>query len=124
MFIETSENRFTTKDALVEVYQCPDGTWRVAYYPYSDKDRNLTRKEAFLLAEQRHKEALEIMAKGLNMELTRSIWNKDRYDYLSLEDSLLYDKVKDSEDPKDQDIKRLILDKALASRGAHCASTY
>jgi hypothetical protein len=58
------------------------------------------------------------------MELTRSIWNKDQYNYLSLEDSILYDKVKDSEDPKDLEIKRLILDKALASRGAHCASTY
>ncbi len=58
------------------------------------------------------------------MELTRSILNKDQYNYLSLEDSRLYDKVKDSEDPKDREIKRLILDKARASRGAHCASTY
>ena len=58
------------------------------------------------------------------MELTRSIWNKDQYNYLNLEDSLLYDKVKDSEDQKDQEIKRLLLEKARASRGAHCASTY
>ena len=56
------------------------------------------------------------------MELSRSIWNKDQYNYLSLEDSLLYDKVKDSEDPKDVEIKRLIIDKARASRAAHCAS--
>lgn len=58
------------------------------------------------------------------MELTRSIFNKEQYDYLSLEDSKLYDKVKDSSDPKDMEIKRLILDKAKASRRDHCASTY
>ena len=65
-----------------------------------------------------------LYGRGLNMELTRSIWNKEQYNYLSLEDSILYDKVKDSDDPKDKEIKRLILDKALASRGAHCASNY
>lgn len=58
------------------------------------------------------------------MELTRSIWNKKQYNYLSLEDSELYDRVKDSDDPKDQQIKRLIIDKAEASYGAHCQSTY
>lgn len=57
------------------------------------------------------------------MELTRSIWNKDQYNYLSLEDSLLYDKVKDSEDKKDQEIKRLLLEKARLSLSAHCAIT-
>ena len=58
------------------------------------------------------------------MELTRSIWNKDQYNYLSIEDSKLYDKVKDSDDPQDQEIKRLILDKAHASLSEHCASKY
>ena len=56
--------------------------------------------------------------------LTRSIWNAEQYDYLSLEDSRLYDQVKDSDDPKDQAIKRLILDKAMASRADHVASKY
>ena len=58
------------------------------------------------------------------MELTRSIWNKDQYNYLSIEDSKLYDKVKDSDDPRDQEIKRLILDKAHACWAAYCASKY
>jgi len=37
----------------VSVGECDDGTWRVYYYPYSDKDRNLTREQAFAMAGQR-----------------------------------------------------------------------
>lgn len=53
-------------------------------------------------------------------------WSKfeNRYDYLSREDSDLYNEVKDSTDPKDQPIKKLLEDKAGASRAAHCASRY
>lgn len=56
------------------------------------------------------------------MQLERSIWDKKQYNYLSKNDSELYDKVKDSEDLKDQEIKRLLIDKAIANRAAHCAS--
>jgi len=58
------------------------------------------------------------------MELTRSIWNKKQYNYLSLADSKLYDRVKDSEDPKDKEIKRLLLEKAAESLAQHRASAY
>lgn len=58
------------------------------------------------------------------MELKKSIWEGEGYYYLSKEDSDLYDKVKDSDDPKDIKIKDLILDKARASRAEHCASRY
>ena len=58
------------------------------------------------------------------MKLERSIWDKSQYNYLSKEDSKRYDELKDSKDPKDQEIVRLILDKAKASRAAHCASHY
>lgn len=53
-------------------------------------------------------------------------WNQSekRYDYLSREDSTLYDEVKDSTDPKDQTIKKLLEGKAASSRAAHCASRY
>jgi len=47
--------------------------------------------------------------------LTRSIWNKKQYNYLSLADSRLYDRVKNSDDPKDKEIKRLLLEKAAES---------
>lgn len=47
-----------------------------------------------------------------------------QYYYLSLEDSIRYDEVKDSDDPRDQEIAALILDKARASHAAHCASRY
>ena len=52
---------FVSDDELVCVYQCRDGSWRVAYYPFADKDRNIkTREEAFRIAEKRHAEALEL----------------------------------------------------------------
>ena len=57
-------------------------------------------------------------------ELKRSMWDKQIYYYLSKEDSSRLDELKDSDDPKDQKIVRLILDKAEASRSAHCASRY
>lgn len=41
------------------------------------------------------------------------------YEYLSRDDSKLYDKVKDSLDPKDLQIKRLLEEKANDSRSAH-----
>lgn len=47
-----------------------------------------------------------------------------RYDYMNDEDSILYHKVKDSEDEKDKIIKQLLEDKANASRQAHRNSTY
>lgn len=58
------------------------------------------------------------------MELTRSIWSEKQYNYLSKKDSELYDKVKDSDDPKDKEIKRLILEKAKSCYGEHQASRY
>ena len=50
------------------------------------------------------------------MKLERNINNPKRYYYLSQEDSVLYDAIKDSNDPKDKIIKRLILDKHEMSR--------
>ena len=55
------------------------------------------------------------------MELEKSMWGG--YFYLNKKDSSTYDRVKDSKDPKDLEIKELILDKARASRAAHCASS-
>ena len=52
------------------------------------------------------------------------MWNGEWYYYLSKKDSDLYDKIKDSDDPKDIQIVQFILDKAASSRAAHCASTY
>jgi len=57
------------------------------------------------------------------MELKRSMFNKEQYDYLSVADSRRYDELKDSEDPKDQEIIKLIMDKAKSSRASHCACT-
>jgi len=54
--------------------------------------------------------------------LERSLGSTQRYDYLSLEDSILYDQVKDSKDNKDIIIIKLILDKARLCRVSHCAS--
>jgi len=56
------------------------------------------------------------------MELEKSIWENEGYYYLSKKDSDTYDRVKDSKDPRDLEIKELILDKARASRAGHCAS--
>ena len=55
------------------------------------------------------------------MKLEKSIWGG--YYYLDKKDSDTYDRVKDSKDPKDLEIKELILDKAKASRAAHCATS-
>jgi hypothetical protein len=59
--METAPNRFTSNDDLVEVYQVSDGSWRVAYYPFADKDRNLSKKQAFAIAKKRHKEAVDLL---------------------------------------------------------------
>lgn len=59
-FVEI-DNEYITPDELVSVYQCSDGTWRVAWYPYSDKERNLTREQAFAIAEEKHKEAMDTL---------------------------------------------------------------
>jgi hypothetical protein len=58
------------------------------------------------------------------MELKRSKLSPNRYDYLSEEDSKLYDEVKDSQDPKDKQIKKLLIDKLNACQGAHINSVY
>lgn len=57
------------------------------------------------------------------MELTRSMFNKEQYNYLSVDDSKRYDELKDSEDPRDQEIVKLIMDKAKSSKASHCACT-
>ena len=46
------------------------------------------------------------------------------YYYLNEKDSVRYDELKGSDDPKDKEIVELILDKAKASRAAHCAIRY
>jgi len=57
------------------------------------------------------------------MKLTKLNHGDDRqYAYLSVKDSIRYDEVKDSDVPKDIELKNLILDKAKSSRAAHCAS--
>jgi hypothetical protein len=58
------------------------------------------------------------------MELTRSIFDEGKYDYLNKQDSQRYDELKDSCDPKDREIVKLILDKAKACRNEHCMSRY
>lgn len=52
------------------------------------------------------------------------IIRESRFDYLSVEESKIYIGVRDSEDPKDVIIKRLLEKIASASRSAHCASRY
>ena len=46
------------------------------------------------------------------------------YEYMSEEDSDLYDEVRDSSEEKDKIIKKLLEDAAYSSRADHCASTY
>ena len=58
------------------------------------------------------------------MGLKRDILSPNRYQYLSKEDSELYDTVKDSGDPKDITIKGLLEQKAGASKSTHCSSNY
>lgn len=50
----------------------------------------------------------------------RRMPNSQQYYYLSLADSILYDEVNGSNDPKDAMICKLLLDKAKASHSAHC----
>ena len=56
------------------------------------------------------------------MELTKDSFDGRKYSYLNRENSELYDKVKDSNDPKDKEIKRLILELATRCRGAHVST--
>jgi hypothetical protein len=58
------------------------------------------------------------------MSLKRDLLNPNRYSYLSVEDSILYDKYKDSDNPEAKMIIKLLEDKADGSRNSHCASTY
>ena len=58
------------------------------------------------------------------MKLTRSIWDSKQYNYLSTEDSILYDEVEGSDDLKDKQIAQLILDKADKCYAEHCRSTH
>lgn len=53
--------------------------------------------------------------------MKKSILEPDRYEYLSKNDSILYDKVKDSKNNRDMAIKILLEKLADASRGAHIA---
>jgi hypothetical protein len=55
------------------------------------------------------------------MELTRSMFNKEQYDYLSVEDSKRYDELKDSNNPLEQEIVQMIMKKAESSRASHCS---
>ena len=68
--------------------------------------------------------ALQCYEKGEDGFLKRDTLSKNRYEYLSEEDSFLYDQVKNSEDEKDKTIKTLLEDKAKASRHSHSRSTY
>lgn len=52
--------KLITEDELVEVYRCDDGSWRIAYYPFSDKDRMVNKGDVLDIAEQRYKEAREL----------------------------------------------------------------
>ena len=56
--------------------------------------------------------------------LKRNNLETDRYEYLSKEDSILYDMVKDRDDVDGTTIRMLLEDKAKASRGSHGASRY
>lgn len=58
------------------------------------------------------------------MTLERDLLDPHRYQYLSEHDSALYDKVVDSSDETDQLIRKLLEDKAAASRREHAASVY
>lgn len=60
----SNQEKVTTNDGLAEAYKCVDGTWRVAAFPYDDKDRNLTYEQAMNLLPIRHKQALDIVQAG------------------------------------------------------------
>ncbi len=32
-------------DEIVEIYQCGDGSWRISYWPFADKVRNLPSRD-------------------------------------------------------------------------------
>jgi len=51
--------------------------------------------------------------------LKRDLLEPERFQYLGYSDSKLYEKVKDSDDSKDKAIRRLLEDKAEASRYDH-----
>jgi hypothetical protein len=59
-----------------------------------------------------------------DFKLEKSPWPSGGYYYLSREDSDLYDEAKDSDDEKDKQIVKLILQKAQTCRGAHVNSNY
>jgi len=44
---------YVSSNDLVSVYECADKSWRVSYYPFSDKDRGLTKDEAFRIGSNR-----------------------------------------------------------------------
>ena len=52
-------------------------------------------------------------------ELSRDGLEPERYAYLSIADSELYDRVRKSRNGKDLEIKRLLEDKAFAAAAAH-----
>ncbi len=56
--------------------------------------------------------------------MSYAMGSEERYNYLNLENSRIYDFVKDSQDVKDRIIKRLILELAGQLRAEHCRSTY
>jgi hypothetical protein len=49
-----------------------------------------------------------------DFKLTRSVWKENTYNYLSKEDSILYDHT------DNEDVKRLIFEKARGCYGAYC----
>lgn len=55
----TGESRMIPENELIEMYQCSDGTWRLSYFPFADKDRNLTKEEALNLYPVRLAEAID-----------------------------------------------------------------
>ena len=60
----------------------------------------------------------------MTFKLEKSNREGEGYFYLSKKDSDLYDKHKDSKDEKSKLICEMLLDKAQACRGQHCASRY
>ena len=57
-------------------------------------------------------------------KLEKSMWQSGGYYYLNKEDSDLYDKLKNSDDEKDKQIIKLIVDKARTSSGHHAICKY
>ncbi|MCK5023429.1 MAG: hypothetical protein KAS04_04615 [Candidatus Aenigmarchaeota archaeon] len=65
-----------------------------------------------------------VIPEHYGIDLERMHGSKAQYYYLSEENLILYDQVKDSLDLKDIQIKKLILDMAMMSEDAHKRSTY